>query len=98
MEWTGIKTLLDLAPQMAGVAVMVILLMVILKRALPSKDERIEDREAIRELSRTLREINNDTVRHSVKIEDHERRITTHDEAIQGLAQQVQTTIASGRH
>lgn len=93
-ELAGIKTLIEMAPHLAGIVVMVILI----KRMLPDKGERELEREVRQEQARIMRELTTEQARHGVKIDDHERRITTHDEAITGLAQQVQTTIAGGRH
>jgi hypothetical protein len=94
IEISALKTLIDLAPQLAGIVVMVILI----RRMVPDKSERELEREVRAEQARILREVDRSQALQAGRIDDHGRRLDGHDEAIQGLAQQVQTTLTSGRH
>jgi hypothetical protein len=93
-ELSGIQALIDLAPQLAGIVVMVIMI----KRMTPDKSERELEREVRLEQSRILREVDRKQAAHSETLDAHGKRLDTHDVAIHGLAQQVQTTLSSGRN
>jgi hypothetical protein len=80
-DLSGIATLVNMAPQLAGIALMVILM----RRSLPNRDERAEDREIKAKIFDYLREHDREIIRHTQAIEDHSRRID-------GVEKQVRVT------
>jgi hypothetical protein len=94
IDVTSIKALVDIAPQLAGIIAMLI----VLRRWMPDKGERELEREVRLEQSRILREVDRKQAEHVETLRDHGRRLDTHDEAIQQLGKQTQTSIASGRN
>lgn len=91
-EASLLKEVLDYAPQLGGIVLIAILNLAILRRVLPNREERAEQRQLNEKLFDLVRDLNGKQERHGQRLDDHERQLDKHDHRIGSLEKQVRVT------